>query len=114
VVEPGVVATRDPRRSSGPAWTVATAFAAAIAVACALERGEGAALFVLFGLPSLVFGLVSGRWVIACVPVALTTVTYAVGLECSPSETPQALMLAGAVTGVLCRRIADRVTGARR
>jgi len=86
-------------------------FAAAISFACAIERGPGDGLLLLFGLPAALFGALIGRWWAVAVPVILTTFVIALGLECSSSEQPQAMLLAGTLVGVACRRLGGRLAG---
>lgn len=99
-------------RGSAPGlgWTLAGVFALAISIGCAVERGPGAGLLLLFGLPALLFGALIGRWWAISAPVVLTTAAVALGVDCSGSEQPQALMLAGSFAGVACRRLTARLT----
>lgn len=100
--------TPDPPTSRHP-WLLALIFAAVIAAACALESGAGDALLALFGLPGLAFGYLVGRWWAVTVPVLLATAAFTVGFECSPSEAPQGLLLAGCALGVLTRVAGERI-----
>ncbi len=88
-------------------------FVAVIALACAVEDSAGDRLYLLFALPALLFGLLTGSWWTVAIPVGLATAAFAVGVECSASEAPQALLLAGAAVGVLARATADGLTGHR-
>ncbi len=101
-----------PRRNPAVGALVA-GFGLVVLLACSIERGEGDGLFVLFALPSALFNFLVGRWWAVVVPVALTAFGFAVGVECSVSETPQALMLAGTPVGVLTRLVGERVAGRR-
>lgn len=96
----------------GVLWSLALAFVLAIVMACSFERGSGDGLVLLFGVPSLAFGALIGRWWAVLIPVSLTTVAVTAGVECSSSDQPQALMLAGTLVGVACRCLGDRLAGA--
>lgn len=76
-------------RGSAPevAWILSGLFVSAISLGCAVERGPGDGLLLLFGLPALLFGVLIGRWWVIGVPVVLTTAAVAVGLECSGSDS---------------------------
>lgn len=111
----GVGSTRiftSSRRQVFAPWALAWAFVTTIAAACAIESGEGGLLVGLFGVPAMVFGYLLGWWAVA-VPVALTTLALTAGLECSVSESPQALMLAGSLLGVVGRRLGDALVRRR-
>ncbi len=106
-----IFTSRSRASAPGLAWILAGLFASAILLGCAVERGPSDGLLLLFGLPALLFGALIGRWWAIGVPVVLTTAAVAIGLECSASEEPQALMLAGTVAGVAVRRLGDRLAG---
>jgi len=111
-VAPARIFTDDRRPAPGAPWAYAATFVGVIAVACAVESGRGDWLIVFFGLSAMFFGFLLGWWAVA-VPVARTTVALAAGVECSISESPQALMLAGSALGVAARRLGDLAPSGR-